>query len=72
MALVKCAECKNLVSNKVLTCRYCGYSPRGYCKSCKYYQTDYPSTRGRCKMTEDDYVSEDKSVCSAERKRFPF
>ena len=23
------------------------------------------------KMTEDDYVSEDKSVCPAVRKRFP-
>lgn len=65
MALVKCAECDWLVSNKTVQCPNCGYSPKGNCVSCRYYQNEYGFSSGRCAATEKDYVRRDKSVCPA-------
>ena len=72
MALVKCAECNNLVSNKTFSCRYCGYSPKGNCVNCKHFKTEFSETHGICTITENEFVRKDKSVCPAVIKRFTF
>ena len=71
MALVKCSECGHLVSNKTTFCSNCGYSPKGSCKRCVYYKSDYFSDCGRCMANEDtiEYVRMDKSICPAVIKR---
>lgn len=72
MALVKCAECNWLVSNKTLQCPNCGYSPKGSCAGCQHYEFKDGFSHGRCNATEKDYVRQDKSVCPAMIKRFIF
>ena len=69
MALVNCAECNHLVSNKAKTCPYCGYEPKGDCKSCIYYTRDSSIGYGKCELAEGDFVREDKGVCPAVVKK---
>ena len=70
MALVKCAECGNLVSSKTFSCLHCGYSPKGNCKSCKHFEQEFSETYGKYTLTETEYVYKDRSVCPAVIKRF--
>lgn len=69
MALVHCAECNYLVSNKTYFCPNCGYVPKGNCKNCQFFENAYNSNHGRCTATENEYVREDKSVCPAVLKK---
>ena len=69
MALVKCAECSCLVSNKTLRCPNCGYSPKGRCGGCQHYEAERGFSNGRCNAAEKDCVARDKSVCPAVIKR---
>ena len=71
MALVKCAECDWLLSNKALQCPSCGYSPKGDCINCKYFEQGMCEPYGRCTLTKE-LVRKDKSVCPAVIKRFTF
>ena len=63
MALVKCAECEHLVSTMARACPQCGYEPKGNCKWCIYFVKENSFNKGRCILTKDDYVREDKGVC---------
>ena len=72
MALVKCAEYNNLVSSKTNYCRHCGYSPKGNCISCKHFEQGIGDILGRCTLTKNEFVRNDKSVCPAVIKRFIF
>lgn len=65
MALVKCAECSHLVSNKALQCPNCGYAPRGNCKNCRNYESMCGFSSGECKAAKNEFVREYKSVCPA-------
>ncbi len=65
MALVKCSECNNLVSNKTFFCPNCGYHPRGNCMSCKHYINEYHFSVGKCEAAEKESARKDKSVCPA-------
>ena len=65
MALVKCAECGNLISNKTFSCFYCGYAPTGICGNCEHFKQVRNETYGRCNATKDDYVRKEKSICPA-------
>ncbi len=65
MAMVKCAECDNLVSNKTVRCPHCGYEPKGSCRSCQRYDGVKGFGSGRCNATEKEFVRSDKSVCPA-------
>ena len=70
MALVKCAECSSLVSNKTMICPYCGYSPRGTCKTCRWFAGAENFCNGRCFATDEEFVKEYKSACPAILKKF--
>lgn len=72
MALVKCAECNSLISNKATKCPYCGYSPKGDCINCKHFEQGMCESYGRCALTEKELVRREKSVCPAVIKRFTF
>ncbi len=69
MALVKCAECNNLVSNKATKCPHCGYTPKGICKNCQSFQREEYFSCGRCGATDNEFVKEYKSVCPAVIKK---
>ena len=71
MPLVKCSECNRLVSNKATHCPHCGYAPKGNCTRCKYYESNYGFSSGRCTANEDkiEIVRGDKSICPAVIKR---
>ena len=72
MALVKCAECGNLVSNKTFSCLYYGYFPKGNCLNCEYFEQEFSETYGTCTISKDDFFRKDKSMCPAVKKRFNF
>ena len=64
MALIKCSECDNFISNKTQRCLHCGYQPMGICKNCKWYvKLEWSDDKGWCKAAKKDCVSANKSVC---------
>ena len=69
MALVKCAECGNLLSNKSHFCPNCGYSPRGNCEECVYFTATFGEFVGKCTISEKDFVKKYKGVCPAVIKK---
>ena len=72
MALVKCAECKGLVSNRAANCPHCGYAPLGSCRICKWFDWNGSLCSGRCYASKEDFVREYKGVCPAVMKRSLF
>ena len=70
MALVKCAECNKLVSNKALKCPHCGYEPKGTCQNCQRFKGNGSLSSGHCGATASEWVREYKSVCPAVIKKY--
>ena len=64
MALIKCTECDNIISNKTKKCLHCGYQPMGICKNCMWYvKLEWSDDKGWCKAAENDCVNGNKAVC---------
>ncbi len=72
MAMVRCAECKNWISNKTVKCLYCGYAPMGICKNCIYYENFCNFEGGFCRAANNEYVKKYKSVCPGVVKKLFF
>lgn len=69
MALVKCAECEHLISNKATQCLHCGYAPKGACRDCQWFEGTESFCGGRCGAAENAFVKEYKGVCPAVIKK---
>ena len=62
MALVNCIECGNPVSNKTCKCYYCGYSPKGSCKNCEYFEQGHREILGECTLTDKEFAEFDLQI----------
>ena len=72
MALVKCSECNNLVSNKATMCPHCGYAPKGVCRDCKWFDNIESFLGWRCRAIENEFVKDYKEACPAAIKKDVF
>ena len=70
MALVRCAKCEAVVSNKTYRCLHCGYEPIGICENCKWYE-EIPSAyhRGYCLAANRQIIFGVKALCPAGIKK---